>query len=74
MSKKKSHNISLGENLITLGLASSFESLPSGERLVVMRQARRKRAVRDLSMKVFITFPIRICGRIGNWICDRGRR
>ena len=59
--------MSFGENLITLGLASSVRPSLKGERLVVMRQARRKRAVRDLSMKVFITFPIRIVGRIGNW-------
>ena len=66
--------MSFGENLITLGLASSVRPSLSGERLVVMRQTRRKRAVRDLSMKVFITFPIRICGRIGNWSCGLGRR
>ena len=61
------YNISLGENLMTLGLLSSLGSFFVDELGVVMRQARRKRAVRDLSMKVFITVPIRIVGRIGNW-------
>ena len=49
--------MSFGENLITLGLASSVRPSLRGGRLLVMRWARRKRAVRDLSMMVFITFP-----------------
>ena len=59
---------------MTLDLLSLLAPFFLYEPGLVMRLARRKRAVRDLSMKVFITFPIRICGRIGNWICDRGRR
>ena len=52
---------------MTLGLLSSLAPFFLYEPGLVMRQARRKRAVRDLSMKVFITVPIRIVGRIGNW-------
>ena len=51
------YNISLGENLMTLGLLSSLAPFFLYEPGLVMRLARRKRAVRDLSMKVFITFP-----------------
>ena len=52
---------------MTLGLLSSLGPFFLNGLGLVIRQARRKRAVRDLSMKVFITVPIRIVGRIGNW-------